>query len=94
MHAQECLCRVKVRRSHVFEDSFAEIMQKIPEISKRRLLLAFDSESDDLDSTFDSSPQPLDSYSRVTYRINYILYWNISYPSAGALGSLSPVSTR
>ncbi len=57
MRAQEGLCRVNVRRSHVFEDSSAEIMQKSPEDLKRRLLVMFEGEPDDLDSASESSAQ-------------------------------------
>lgn len=74
MRAQEGLCRVTVRRSHVFDDSFAEIMQKSPEDLKRRLLVAFDGESDNLDSTSESSPQPPD-FSREFF---YLLSRDIS----------------
>ena len=46
MRAQEGLCQIKIRRSHVFEDSFSEIMQKTPEDLKRRLLITFEGESE------------------------------------------------
>jgi len=37
-------CHVKVRRSHIFEDSYAEIMQQTPADLKKRLMIKFDGE--------------------------------------------------
>ncbi|KAF8325968.1 HECT-domain-containing protein [Amanita rubescens] len=78
MRAQEGgLCQVKVRRSHIFEDSFAEIMRKTPEDLKRRLLITFEGESDDLDSASESSPRAPD-FSREFF---YLLSRDISTQS-------------
>jgi len=37
-------CHIKVRRSHLFEDSYAEIMRQQPNDLKKRLMVKFDSE--------------------------------------------------
>lgn len=37
-------CHVKVRRTHVFEDSYAEIMRQQPNDLKKRLMIKFDGE--------------------------------------------------
>ena len=37
-------CHVKVRRSHIFEDSYAEIMRAPPADLKKRLMIKFDGE--------------------------------------------------
>lgn len=37
-------CHVKVRRSHIFEDSYAEIMRQNPNDLKKRLMIKFDGE--------------------------------------------------
>ncbi|KAI9889943.1 MAG: hypothetical protein M1814_004666 [Vezdaea aestivalis] len=37
-------CHVKVRRAHIFEDSYAQIMQQNPNDLKKRLMIKFDGE--------------------------------------------------
>ncbi len=37
-------CHVKVRRNHIFEDSYAEIMRQSPTDLKKRLMIKFDGE--------------------------------------------------
>ncbi|KAK4058732.1 hypothetical protein OIO90_000176 [Microbotryomycetes sp. JL221] len=37
-------CHIKVRRSHIFEDSYAEIMRQSPNDLKKRLMIKFDGE--------------------------------------------------
>ncbi|KAG0634839.1 hypothetical protein HOY80DRAFT_497497 [Tuber brumale] len=37
-------CHVKVRRNHIFEDSYAEIMRQTPNDLKKRLMVKFDGE--------------------------------------------------
>lgn len=37
-------CHVKVRRTHIFEDSYAEIMRQSPNDLKKRLMIKFDGE--------------------------------------------------
>ncbi|CZT20912.1 probable Probable E3 ubiquitin-protein ligase hulA [Ramularia collo-cygni] len=37
-------CHVKIRRSHIFEDSYAEIMRQSPNDLKKRLMIKFDGE--------------------------------------------------
>jgi E3 ubiquitin-protein ligase NEDD4 len=37
-------CHVKVRRTHIFEDSYAEIMRQSPSDLKKRLMIKFDGE--------------------------------------------------
>lgn len=37
-------CHVKIRRSHIFEDSYAEIMRQTPSDLKKRLMIKFDGE--------------------------------------------------
>ncbi|KAF8248295.1 HECT-domain-containing protein [Wilcoxina mikolae CBS 423.85] len=37
-------CHVKVRRNHIFEDSYAEIMRQTPQDLKKRLMVKFDGE--------------------------------------------------
>jgi len=49
MRAQPGNCQIKVRRNHIFEDSYAEIMRQTPSDLKMRLMIKFDSK-DDLDA--------------------------------------------
>ena len=49
MRAQPGNCQIKVRRNHIFEDSYAEIMRQTPNDLKKRLMIKFDGE-DGLDS--------------------------------------------
>ncbi|KAI6028340.1 hypothetical protein F5J12DRAFT_959304 [Pisolithus orientalis] len=44
MRAQPGNCQVKVRRNHIFEDSYAEIMRQTPNDLKKRLMIKFDGE--------------------------------------------------
>lgn len=44
MRAQPGNCQIKVRRSHIFEDSYAEIMRQTPNDLKKRLMIKFDGE--------------------------------------------------
>lgn len=37
-------CHIKVRRDHIFEDSYAEIMRQSPQDLKKRLMIKFDGE--------------------------------------------------
>ena len=37
-------CHVKIRRTHIFEDSYAEIMRQTPNDLKKRLMIKFDGE--------------------------------------------------
>ncbi|ODQ82829.1 hypothetical protein BABINDRAFT_159328 [Babjeviella inositovora NRRL Y-12698] len=37
-------CHIKVRRNHIFEDSYQEIMRQTPEDLKKRLMIKFDGE--------------------------------------------------
>lgn len=37
-------CQIKVRRNHIFEDSYAEIMRQSPNDLKKRLMIKFDGE--------------------------------------------------
>ena len=37
-------CHVKVRRTHIFEDSYAEIMRQSPNDLKKRLMIKFEGE--------------------------------------------------
>lgn len=37
-------CHIKVRRNHIFEDSYAEIMRQTPNDLKKRLMIKFDGE--------------------------------------------------
>lgn len=37
-------CHVKIRRTHIFEDSYAEIMRQSPNDLKKRLMIKFDGE--------------------------------------------------
>jgi E3 ubiquitin-protein ligase NEDD4 len=37
-------CQIKVRRNHIFEDSYAEIMRQTPNDLKKRLMIKFDGE--------------------------------------------------
>jgi E3 ubiquitin-protein ligase NEDD4 len=37
-------CHVKVRRTHIFEDSFHEVMRQTPQDLKKRLMIKFDGE--------------------------------------------------
>lgn len=42
MQAQPGNCQIKVRRNHIFEDSYAEIMRQTPNDLKRRLIIKID----------------------------------------------------
>ncbi|KAH8117461.1 HECT-domain-containing protein [Phellopilus nigrolimitatus] len=44
MRAQPGNCQIKVRRNHLFEDSYAEIMRQSPTDLKKRLMIKFDGE--------------------------------------------------
>ncbi|PCH38485.1 HECT-domain-containing protein [Wolfiporia cocos MD-104 SS10] len=44
MRAQPGNCQIKVRRNHIFEDSYAEIMRQTPGDLKKRLMIKFDGE--------------------------------------------------
>ncbi|KAL0947135.1 hypothetical protein HGRIS_013266 [Hohenbuehelia grisea] len=44
MRAQPGNCQIKVRRNHLFEDSYAEIMRQTPNDLKKRLMIKFDGE--------------------------------------------------
>ena len=44
MRAQPGNCQIKIRRNHIFEDSYAEIMRKTPSDLKKRLMIKFDGE--------------------------------------------------
>ncbi len=44
MRLQPDICQIKVRRSHIFEDSYAEIMRQPASDLKRRLMVQFDGE--------------------------------------------------
>ncbi|KAI0050068.1 ubiquitin-protein ligase [Auriscalpium vulgare] len=44
MRAQPGNCQIKVRRNHIFEDSYAEIMRQTPNDLKKRLMVKFDGE--------------------------------------------------
>ncbi|KAI5124501.1 hypothetical protein M0805_003026 [Coniferiporia weirii] len=44
MRAQPGNCQIKVRRNHLFEDSYAEIMRQSPVDLKKRLMIKFDGE--------------------------------------------------
>jgi E3 ubiquitin-protein ligase NEDD4 len=37
-------CHIKVRRDHIFEDAYAEIMRQVPADLKKRLMIKFDGE--------------------------------------------------
>ena len=37
-------CHIKVRRNHIFEDAYSEIMRQKPEDLKKRLMIKFDGE--------------------------------------------------
>lgn len=37
-------CHIKIRRNHIFEDSYAEIMRQTPNDLKKRLMIKFDGE--------------------------------------------------
>ena len=37
-------CQIKIRRNHIFEDSYAEIMRQTPNDLKKRLMIKFDGE--------------------------------------------------
>jgi E3 ubiquitin-protein ligase NEDD4 len=37
-------CHIKIRREHIFEDSYAEIMRQAPADLKKRLMIKFDGE--------------------------------------------------
>jgi E3 ubiquitin-protein ligase NEDD4 len=49
MRAQPGCCQIKVRRNHIFEDSYVEIMRQTPNDLKKRLMIKFEGE-DELDS--------------------------------------------
>jgi E3 ubiquitin-protein ligase NEDD4 len=42
--AQPGHCKIKVRRNHIFEDSYAEIMRQTPNELKKRLMIEFEGE--------------------------------------------------
>jgi hypothetical protein len=44
MRAQPGNCQIKVRRRHIFEDSYAEIMRQTPNDLKKRLMIKFEGE--------------------------------------------------
>ena len=44
MRAQRGNCRIKVRRNHIFEDSYAEIMRHTPNDLKKPLMIKFEGE--------------------------------------------------
>ena len=44
MRAQPGNCQIKIRRNHIFEDSYAEIMRQTPADLKKRLMIKFDGE--------------------------------------------------
>jgi E3 ubiquitin-protein ligase NEDD4 len=44
MRAQPGNCQIKIRRNHIFEDSYAEIMRQNPSDLKKRLMIKFDGE--------------------------------------------------
>jgi WW domain len=44
MRAQPGRCEIKVRRDHIFEDSYAEIMRQTPNDLKKRLMIKFEGE--------------------------------------------------
>ena len=44
MRAQPGNCQIKVRRNHIFEDSYAEIMRQTPNDLKKRLMIKFEGE--------------------------------------------------
>ena len=44
LRAQPGNCQVKIRRNHIFEDSYAEIMRHSPNDLKKRLMIKFDGE--------------------------------------------------
>ncbi|KAF7295117.1 hypothetical protein MIND_01050100 [Mycena indigotica] len=44
MRAQPGNCQIKIRRNHLFEDSYAEIMRQTPNDLKKRLMIKFDGE--------------------------------------------------
>jgi E3 ubiquitin-protein ligase NEDD4 len=44
VRAQPGSCQIKVRRSHIFEDSYAEIMRQTPNDLKKRLMIKFEGE--------------------------------------------------
>jgi E3 ubiquitin-protein ligase NEDD4 len=44
MRAQPGNCQIKVRRNHIFEDSYAEIMRQTPSDLKKRLMIKFEGE--------------------------------------------------
>ena len=49
MRDERGYCQIKVRRNHIFEDSYVEIMRQTPSDLKKRLMIKFDSK-DDLDA--------------------------------------------
>ena len=44
MRAQPGNCQIKIRRNHIFEDSYAEIMRQSSSDLKKRLMIKFDGE--------------------------------------------------
>lgn len=44
MRSQPGNCQIKVRRNHIFEDSYADIMRQTPSDLKKRLMIKFDGE--------------------------------------------------
>ena len=69
MRAQPGNCQIKIRRNHIFEDSYAEIMRQTPADLKKRLMIKFDGE-DGLD---------YGGVSRLVgvAGVEYCIYWHI-----------------
>ena len=44
MRTQPGNCAIRIRRNHIFEDSYAEIMRQSPADLKKRLMIKFDGE--------------------------------------------------
>jgi E3 ubiquitin-protein ligase NEDD4 len=44
MRAQPGNCQIKVRRSHIFDDSYEKIMRQTPDDFKKRLMIEFEGE--------------------------------------------------
>lgn len=91
MRAQPGNCQIKIRRNHIFEDSYAEIMRQTPNDLKKRLMIKFDGE-DGLDygglsrcvafiiihaSLFTLSPENSSSCSRMKCSTPSTAYSNI-----------------
>lgn len=76
MRAQPGNCQIKIRRNHIFEDSYAEIMRQTPNDLKKRLMIKFDGE-DGLDY---GGLSRCDSYSYVVSTILIFLRQGIFLP--------------